>query len=234
MRFSPQVIVVPYADVADEFARRIGSMAREAVRERGGFSIALSGGSIAPALLPTLAAADISWESVSFFWIDERAVPPESPESNSGSALKLLAETPAARAKFFPMATHADLEFSARAYAATLVSELGTPPILDVVVLGVGEDGHVASLFPGHHYPSGAWVAAELHSPKPPSRRLTLTYDTLSAARQTCIVALGAKKAPIVRWLVQQTAIMPVARVVSSSANVSILLDDGAASLLGR
>ena len=233
MRPSPEIVVAPSARLPDEFARRVSEVARRAIRERGRFSIALSGGSIAPALLPTFGRADIPWDAVSFFWIDERAVSPDDPESNFGSALKLLAETPAANARFFPMETHEDLGFSARAYSATLLAELGTPPTLDVVMLGVGPDGHVASLFPGHVQPAGAWVAAELHSPKPPSERLTLTYETLAEARLACIVVLGEAKAALVRDVLEgRSPDLPIARALASARQASVFLDEAAASML--
>ena len=209
--------------------------AHEAVRERGRFSLALSGGSIAPALLPALGAADLPWVETSFFWIDERAVPPDHPESNFGSALKLLAATPAARATYHPMEPSGDLGFSASAYASTLVAELGTPPAIDVVLLGVGPDGHVASLFPGHVQPSGAWVAAELHSPKPPSERLTLTFETLAAARLVCVVVFGGEKAALVRDFVEgRSPDLPISRALQDANEALILLDEAAASMMPR
>src|SRR5688500_4669785 len=235
MRPSPQVIITASSDLPDEFARRVGKVAADAVRARGRFSIALSGGSIGPALLPTLGAAAIPWESTSIFWIDERAVPPDHPESNFGSALKLLSETPAARARYHPMESHEDLGFSARAYAATLVGELGTPPALDVVMLGVGPDGHVASLFPGHVQPRGEWVAAELHSPKPPSERITLTFETLAAARLICVVVLGADKASLVRDFIEgRSPELPIARALANAQEAWVFLDEAAAGRLAR
>ena len=233
MPTAPEIIALPLADLAAEFARRVSEVARSAVRERGRFSIALSGGSIAPALLPTLGNADIPWDATSFFWVDERAVPLDHPDSNFGTALKLLSSTSASQAQVFPMETHEDLGFSAHAYSATLVGELGMPPALDVTMLGVGDDGHVASLFPGHVQPPGAWVAAELHSPKPPSERLSLTYETLAAARLTCIVALGAGKAAIVRELVERRPPgLPVSRVLAGARQAWVFVDEEAAALL--
>ena len=111
---SPRVIIKPSTALAGEFARRAADVASQSVRERGRFSIALSGGSIAPALLPSLARSPIPWEATAVFWIDERAVPPDDPESNYGSAMKLLSGTPAAGARFHPMEMVGDLERSAR------------------------------------------------------------------------------------------------------------------------
>lgn len=235
MSTSPEIIIAPTDAVADEFARRASDVARRAVRERGRFSIALSGGSIAPALLPTLGAADIPWEAVSVFWIDERAVSPDDPESNFGSALKLLSSTPASRAEFHPMEVHGDLEFSARAYSDRLLAELGSPPVIDIVMLGVGDDGHVASLFPGHAQEPETWVHAEHRSPKPPSERITLTYEALAAARSVWVVVLGDTKAPLVRRFLEERDVdLPISRALASAKDARVFLDEAAASELSR
>ena len=232
----PNLFVAPAADLAGEFARRVADRARSAVHDRGQFSLALSGGSIAPALLPTLGDAPLPWEAVSLFWIDERAVPPDDPQSNFGSALALLAGSAAARrARIHPMEIHDDLDASARAYSDRLVQALGTPPSIDVVMLGVGDDGHVASLFPGHDHPPGKWVVAEYHSPKPTTRRLTLTFETLAVARVICIVVLGASKAEVVRSiLMDPSSDLPAAHVARAARELWVLADPEAASLVPR
>ena len=234
MRSIPNLFVAPTSELADEFARRVAERARDAVHERGQFSLALSGGSIAPALLPTLGDAPLPWESVSLFWIDERAVPPDDPQSNFGEAMELLAGSAAARqARIHPMEVHDDLDASARAYSDRLVEVLGTPPSIDVVMLGVGDDGHVASLFPGHEQAAGEWVVAEYHSPKPTTQRLTLTYETLAVAGVTCIVVLGTSKAEAVRSiLMDPSSELPAARVARTARELWILADPDAASLV--
>lgn len=235
MSTSPEIIIAPTAAIADEFARRASRAARQAVRERGRFSIALSGGSIAPALLPTLATTDLPWDAVSIFWIDERAVSPDDPESNFGSAIQLLSSTPASRAEFHPMEVHGDLEFSARAYSDRLLSELGSPPVIDIVMLGVGDDGHVASLFPGYSQAPGTWVHAEHHSPKPPSERITLTYEALAEARSVWVVVLGDAKAPLVRRFLEERDVdLPISRALASAKDARVFLDEPAASMLRR
>lgn len=235
MPTSPRIIVKPFAALADEFARRAADVASQSVRERGRFSIALSGGSIAPALLPALARSAIPWDATSFFWIDERAVPPDDPESNYGSAMELLSGTPAAHARFHPMEVLGDLELSARAYSNTLISELGTPPVLDIVMLGVGDDGHVASLFPGHTQEAGMWVHAEHHSPKPPSERISLTFETLAAARMVWVVVLGDSKADLVRrFLEADDGNLPISRALAGAKDALVFLDEAAASGLSH
>ena len=235
MSTSPRIIVKPSSALADEFARRAADVASQSVRERGRFSIALSGGSIAPALLPALARSAIRWDATSFFWIDERAVPPDDPESNYGSAMTLLSGTPAARARFHPMELVGDLERSARAYSDTLISELGMPPVLDIVMLGVGDDGHVASLFPGHAQQRGTWVHAEHRSPKPPSERISLTFETLAAARMVWVVVLGNSKANLVHRLLEAgDEGLPISRAIAGAKDALVFLDEEAASGLRR
>ena len=236
MRSIPNVFVASAAELADEFARRVADRARSAVQERGQFSVALSGGSIAPALLPTLGDAPLPWDAVSLFWIDERAVPPDDPQSNYGEAMTLLAGSAAVRqAGIHPMEVGDDLDASARAYSDRLVNTLGTPPSIDVIMLGVGDDGHVASLFPGHVQPAGEWVVAEYNSPKPTTRRLTLTFETLAVARVICIVVLGASKAEVVRSiLMDPSSDLPAARVARTARELWILADHNAASLIPR
>lgn len=235
MSMSPRVIIKPPTALADEFARRAADVARRSVRERGRFSIALSGGSIAPALLPALARSPIPWEATSVVWIDERAVPPDDPESNYGSAMKLLSGSPAERARFLPIRVLRDVELSARAYSDTLTSELGTPPVIDIVMLGVGDDGHVASLFPGHAQVPGTWVHAERRSPRPPSGRISLTFETLAAARMVWVVVLGDAKADLVRrFLEAGDDDLPISRALAGARDALVFLDEAAASGLDR
>ena len=210
--------------------------ARVAVGERRRFALALPGGSIARAFLPVLAAAPLPWESMALFWVDERAVSTDDPESNAGSARLLLAGSPAIdSAHWYPMKIGASLEVSAQAYARQLVFALGNPPVLDVALLGIGEDGHVASLFPGREPPEVAWVAVERNAPKPPRERVTMTYGTLAAASVVCIAAIGPGKAGILRsLLVAPSPELPASRVLASARNACVFADDAAAALLPR
>jgi 6-phosphogluconolactonase len=232
----PEIFIGSAATLADEFARRVALEARVAVADRRRFALALPGGSIARAFLPVLAVAPLPWESMALFWVDERAVSSDDPESNVGSARLLFAGSPAVdSAHWYPMKTGASLEVSAQAYARQLVSALGNPPVLDVALLGVGEDGHVASLFPGREPPEAAWVAAEPNAPKPPRERVTMTYGTLAAASVVCIAAIGASKAAILHsLLVAPSPELPASRVVASARTTWVFADGEAAALLPR
>src|SRR5690606_27858721 len=153
-------------------------LAREAIASGGRAAVALTGGSIATLCYPRLVSADVDWPHVEVFFGDERAVPPDDPESNYALADSLLlSRVPIAKDAVHRMRGEAaDLGAAAAAYEADMVQALGDPPVLDVVILGVGPDGHVCSLFPGHALlDDERWVASLDDSPKPPPRRVSLT-----------------------------------------------------------
>ena len=118
-----------------------------------------------------------------------------------------------------------------------LVRQLGTPPALDLVVLGVGSDGHVASLFPDHPVIGrrDAWVVAVEDAPKPPPHRLSLSARALAAARSIWIVAFGAEKARVIHEArTDAGSRLPLAAVVRGGPPVRWFLDDGAAMWTGH
>ena len=149
-----------------------------------------------PRSFRALARADVDWRRSDFFWSDERAVAGPDPESNYG-----LGEAPLARAgtRCRRRIVHRlpaelpDLEAAAAAGETELLACLGHPPRLDLLWLGVGEDGHVASLFPGSPLldERRRHVVAVRDSPKPPAGRLTLTLAAIAAARRVVVTALG-------------------------------------------
>src|SRR6185503_14273881 len=131
----------------------------------------------------------------------------------------------------------ADLDAAARAATAVLTQVLGTPPRLDAALLGVGPDGHVCSLFPGHPLLAEhrRWVAPVTDSPKPPSRRLTMTLPALWAAGIVIIVATGEAKAEVIREAVDNRGSqLPLALVARGARRVAFVLDHGAAQALAR
>jgi 6-phosphogluconolactonase len=122
-----------------------------------------------------------------------------------------------------------DLAGAAASYASVLTRVLGTPPRLDVALLGVGPDGHVCSLFPGHAALDAAgWTAPVPDAPKPPPRRVTLTLPTLAAAELVIAVALGAAKAAVMRQALGG-ADLPVSRALRGARRAVVLLDPEAA-----
>jgi 6-phosphogluconolactonase len=230
----PDVHVGEAGDLALRLASLFEQQARRAQAARPLFTVALTGGSVATTCYPELSRTRCDWSRAAFFWGDERAVPPEHPDSNYGLARKLWfdpAGVPAASIHRMP-AERPDLDEAARAYEDELAGALGRPPRLDLVLLGVGPDGHVCSLFPGHPVLSeeGRYVRAVEDSPKPPPRRLTLTLPALRAAGLLVVVALGEAKAAVLREaLVDPASPLPLALALRGAAQAVVLLDPPAA-----
>lgn len=234
------VIVDTAADIVQAFARRVETLAREAMAARGRFAVAVTGGSAAELCLPGLVDADVDWSRVDVFFGDERAVPPAHEDANYGLAHRLwLGKVAVDPARVHRMAgEQADLAGAAAEYESILLRVLGDPPRLDLVMLGVGPDGHVCSLFPGHALlaEDAHWAAAVTDSPKPPAGRLTLTLPSLLEARAVIVVATGVSKADAVREAMDDdSSALPIALVAHGADDVTFLLDrDASGGSLGR
>lgn len=235
-RATPDVRIGDRAFVVEALAADIEA---EANRPRqGAFTIAIPGGSVARQCFPRLATLALDWSRIDFFWADERAVPPESPESNYALARELWLEPagiPGGRVHRMT-GEAADLAHAAGAYADELTRIAGNPPRLDYVLLGVGADGHVASLFPDHRalHDQRPVIAIE-DAPLPPSRRLSLSLPVLGNAARVAIVAFGSTKARVVGEAVKDIdSPLPVARVARRARRCLILVDREAASRAER
>ncbi len=207
------VVVHPDAAVlAEAVASRLVTRLLDVQSVRSPVHLVLTGGTVGIASLAALArhpARDaVDWSGVHVWWGDERFLPAGDPDRNETQAraalLDQLDQLPAGNVHAMPPADAAGTpEEAAAAYAATLAAHApdgGRAPAFDVLLLGMGPDGHVASLFPGHPGLDVVGVAtAGVHgSPKPPPERVTLTFETIAAARQVWVVAAGAEKAPAV------------------------------------
>jgi 6-phosphogluconolactonase len=228
----PEIVVDTREGLVRAASERFERLVRDAVAQRGRFSCAVPGGSVAEALFPAFAALAIPWERVHVFFGDERAVPPTDPDSNYGLARRLWLDR--VNAQVHPMSTGpGDLDAPAVAYANELRTTLGDPVRLDLALLGVGPDGHVCSLFPNRTLPHDGLVAVVRDSPKPPPTRLTLTMPVLAAARAIWAVAFGASKAAIVREAVErEDSQLPIAIALRSGPPSLFLLDPDAASAM--
>lgn len=225
--------------IAFDLAERIAELAQAAFAERGVVTIAISGGSAADVCLPVLANAALPWAAVHIFWCDERAVPVTHRDSNAGQAFALWKGSRlGAEAVLHPMpANSPGLEKAANMYAAEIGAVIGDPAQLDIVLLGVGEDGHVASLFPHHRELSNtsSLALAVSDSPKPPKRRLTLSMSVLTNARDTFIVAFGSGKAQVMRQALESpNSQLPVSLVIQKANRTHVMMDAEAASALQR
>lgn len=229
-------------DLAREAARRVIELANAAIRERGRFAWVLSGGSTPRRLYELLAQPPylgaIDWSRVHLFFADERYVPHTDPDST----LRLVRETllsgaPVPADQIHPMPTEGGTpEDCAQAYAAQLEEFFGQPEsAFDLVLLGMGPDGHTASLFPGRPDCPGQ-VAAVHDSPKPPPVRLTLTLKALRQARKVLFLVTGADKAKTLQSVFESSpddaAALPAARVAAADGESAWLVDPAAGALV--
>lgn len=229
----PDVVVAPVKQLLDRLAADVSVEAAHARSRRGLFAMALPGGSVGVHGFPVLATVLFDWEVTHIFWTDERAVPASSPESNFGLADSLwLRKSGASLSSIHPMyAGSPNLNAAAHAYGDELVRVLGKAPRLDLVLLGVGADGHVASLFPGHPALSEEHQHALpiLDAPKPPPRRLTLTLPMLTGAERVIVMALGESKAAVMQEALERTdSPLPVSLVLRRASRALVLLDEEA------
>lgn len=215
--------------VAQRAAAFIAERAQAAVRERGRFAFAVSGGRTPWAMLRALAALPLPWERTHLFQVDERVAPDGDAARNlthiRASLLDHAPQLPAAHVHAMPVQA-ADLQAAARDYAATLQRVCGAPAVLDLVHLGLGDDGHTASLVPSDAVLAVTGADVALSGPYQGRRRMTLTYPALNRARCVLWVATGAEKRAMVARLRAGDAAIPAGHVQSANA---WLLGDAAA-----
>lgn len=236
----PEVVVLPDADaLADEAAARVAAAMRDAVAARGRCVLALSGGSTPRRLharLVAMGADALPWADTYVAFGDERCVPPDDPASNYRMAREtLLAHVPVPEAHVLRMEGERDPDDAAARYEALLRGLAarhapGDAPLFDLVLLGMGADGHTLSLFPGTPALDEAtrWVVPGT-APVAPHARLTLTYPALARARAVLLLAAGAeKRAALARVLVDGDDTLPVARA-RGRTRTTWLLDRAAA-----
>ena len=197
---------VPRLVCADDPIDAAGALLADAVRTvdraRGAARLAIPGGSALAALGAAQGRLGDAWSRVFLTWVDERCVPFERGESNRGAAYRAgFLGAQRAPARELPLFLDGERGEEAVARAESGLTEIFDGAV-DVLLLGMGEDGHVASLFPGWSAPPGARVAFVASSPKPPPQRVTLTRSMLVTARCTILVAAGeAKRAAVKRLL---------------------------------
>jgi 6-phosphogluconolactonase len=207
----------------------VASEARDAVALRGRFIVAFSGGSTPWPMLRALADEEVPWDKVQILQVDERA----APAGNRARNFTHLCERLLAYAAVPPANVHAmpvegpDLDGAALEYARTLESVAGTPPVLDLVHLGLGPDGHTASLVPGDPVLKIASADVAATGVYEGHRRMTMTYPILNRARRILWLVTGAGKAEMLARLRRGDQSIPAGRVRQDSA---LILTDRAAA----
>jgi 6-phosphogluconolactonase len=210
------------AELQQAACRRIIDAALRAIAQRGEFLIVLAGGHTPRAAYRMLRAENADWSHWNVYFGDERCLPPDDVERNSKmAAIEWLDHVPIPKDRVHPIPSELGARAAALAYADTLrgVGEF------DLVLLGLGEDGHTASLFPNHDWgtaPDAPDVLAVLDAPKPPPRRVSLSAARLGRAREVLFLIAGdSKREAIARWRAGEQ--LPAA-VIHPAAGVDVLI----------
>jgi len=209
--------------VAERAAGIIAERARAAVVARGRFVMAVSGGHTPWLMLRRLATDEVPWGAVHMAQVDERVAPAGHPDRN----LTHLRESLLDQSPLPPDQVHAmpvespDLEIAAAQYAATLAQIAGSPPLLDLVHLGLGPDGHTASLVPGDPVLDIEDADVTLTGPYQGRRRMTLTYSIINRSRSVLWVVTGGEKASALSRLLSGDPSIPAGRIRAEQALVS-------------
>ncbi len=227
--------------------------AQRAIQQRGRFAVALSGGSTPKAIYQLLAQSKgVAWDQVFLFWSDERAVPPDHPDSNYRMAMESgLKDLPIPNGQIFRMEAEGQIEKNAAAYEEKIRHLLGKS-LFDLVMLGVGEDGHTASLFPNTkslNIEDG--LVAAIHLPQMPkssnlrketsfatgsSWRMTLTFPCIEQSRRAVIYALGSGKREIVAKILEAPIVSswPASRIGTPQNKALWIVDADAAGAVKK
>jgi len=218
---------------AEHFLRR----SNEAVAQRGWFTVALSGGSTPKRLYQLLAEQfrdQIPWSGIHFYWSDERHVSPRHPESNYRMTNEaMLSRVPVSPANVHRVFTENPAADAARDYEDTIVKQMGGNPRLDLILLGLGADGHTASIFPGSEVlretkrlVAAPWVE------KLKTHRITMTLALLNNGASVVFLVSGAEKAQIVKEVLEGPEKYPAQAVKPVNGELLWLLDQEAAGNL--
>ena len=215
--------------VAQQAAKIIAAEARVAVTARGRFIVAVSGGRTPWQMLRALAGEEVPWEGVSVVQVDERVVPAGHSDRNLTHLRECLVEQARLRPEqIYAMPVESpDLEAAAKDYARTLHTIAGSPPVLDLAHLGLGADGHTASLVPGDPVLDVANADVAPTGTYQGRRRMTLTYPLLNRSRRILWLVTGSEKAEMLVRLRAGDASIPAGRVHQDQA---LVLADRAAA----
>lgn len=222
-------ILADAASAAQEAAKIIAAEARATVAARGRFIVAFSGGNTPRHMLSVLAGEDVPWDGVHVVQVDERVAPAGHPDRNLTQLREsLLEHSPLCPEQLYAMPVDSsDLRTAAISYAATLRELAGSPPVLDLVHLGLGTDGHTASLVPGDPVLEITNADVAVTGIYQQRRRMTLTYPMLNRSRRILWLVTGSEKADMLLRLRDGDVTIPAGRI--SRAHALVMADRAAA-----
>jgi len=212
--------------VATAVCLHILNAAKQAITERGAFKLVLAGGTTPEKVYRLLAETQADWANWHIYYGDERCLPVNHPDRNSLMAEQaFLNKVTIPREQIFTIPAESDPVTAAKQYQQTVASALP----FDMVLLGMGEDGHTASLFPNHHHNKDELAHAVYNSPKPPPERVSLSAKALSDTRQLLFLITGANKQDAVKaWRAGE--LLPVATIIPKQP-IDIYIDKAANTL---
>lgn len=237
-------------DLAVSLAKYTADLSEKFVKERGAFTVVVSGGSLIKSLRKLIEPPyvdSVDWSRWHIFWVDERVVPKDHEDSNYKLAYDgFLSKVPILPGHVYAINDALSAEGAADDYETCLkhlvenkvvdLSMTSGFPKFDLMLLGMGPDGHVASLFPGHPliHENEKWVTFIKDSPKPPPERITYTFPVINSSAYIALVVVGAGKANVVHRALgkgENSDVLPV-QMVSPEGEMTWFLDKDAASKL--
>jgi 6-phosphogluconolactonase len=235
-------IIIPgaYIETIHFCVKQFLQIAHNAIEERGRFTVAVSGGSTPNAIFALLSKTEnkeqIDWNKVFLFWSDERSVPPDHPDSNFHMAMEAgLDQLPIPKEQIFRMEAETNIEEHAARYEQLIKTHVPNG-IFDLVMLGMGEDGHTASLFPHTHglQAENRFVIAN-YVPQKETWRMSLTYECINQARHICIYVLGQNKGEMVAQALlspYRPDHLPIQKIGTAQHKALWILDQAASQML--
>ncbi|CAI2352301.1 unnamed protein product [Caenorhabditis sp. 36 PRJEB53466] len=221
------------ANVQQYLAERISYLSEQ----NGTIGIGVSGGSMITIFSNAiLSIKNLNWKKIRIFMVDERNVATGDPESNHGEYIRKFPEN--LRDVIVPVPIYENVQMTAEFYEMNLrkyllPDQFNSCARFDILLLGVGPDGHTASIFPGDRLEKCTdlnWVAAVFDSPKPPPTRVTLTMNIINHAKNVAFIITGKQKAEIVRGILEQNSDYPAAHVRPVNDKLDMFLDEEAAT----
>ncbi|GLV33948.1 6-phosphogluconolactonase [Carabus blaptoides fortunei] len=232
-----KIIAENESDLIIQLSELIEKVSNSSISENNAFNVGVSGGSLVKFLTSGLPKIKTDFSKWKIFFCDERVVPVDNPDSTFGVYKQdLIGKVPLSEEQFVKIKDGVSAEEAANDYNEKLAETFGSEslPRFDMLLLGMGPDGHTCSLFPGHSLlnETKIWVAPITDSPKPPSSRVTLTFPVINNAKYCVFAMAGDGKADMVRRILVDNEDLPATRVKPINGELYWILDKAAAKHL--
>ncbi|KAF5287763.1 hypothetical protein FQA39_LY15699 [Lamprigera yunnana] len=225
------IIAETESELSKELARFIEKVSNEAIKDHNAFYVSVSGGSIIGFLCNALPQITTQFGKWKIFFNDERVVEIEDPESTVGAYKRnLIGKFPINEEQFVQMKQGVTADVAAADYNQQMSHYFDSMPKFDLLLLGMGPDGHTCSLFPGHRLlaEESLWFAPIIDSPKPPPARITITFPVINNSKYCLFLTAGEGKADMLKRVLVNKEDFPVNRVKPKSGEVWWIIDKAA------